>query len=261
MPEVHHGDAVADMAYHGKVMGDKQIAQPLALGLQFFQEVNNLGLDGDIEGGDGLVADNDGGVAGQGAGHADTLALAAAELVREAVGHGGVQADDAEKLFLLTRAAKIGAANLTPIVRTQRHELLVAINALIRHFDRAFEPQGANLDDLDDMARRIGKAIPRKYHDELAPSVFEMKGMPEFDPNKLPDAVYSFGSRVALVAIGSTEAALNAVLKLGAAQPNLSNPQDKFAAIRRNPEAAALFDFSISDLLFSARQKAAGSEK
>ena len=95
----------------------------------------------------------------------------------------------------------------------------------------------------------------------MAPSVFEMKGMPDFEPIKLPEAVYAFGSRVALVAIGSTGASVTALLKLGAAQLNLSTPQEKFAAIRRNAEAGALFDFSISDLLFSARQKAAGAEK
>ena len=84
------------MPYHGKVVSDEEVAEPLGPVLQFFQQVDNLGLNGNIQGGDGLVADNEVGVSGHGARHADTLALATGELMGETVGHGGVKADDAE---------------------------------------------------------------------------------------------------------------------------------------------------------------------
>ena len=45
--QVHHGYPVADMANHAQIMGDEQIGQPKFI-LKFFQQVNDLGLDGNI---------------------------------------------------------------------------------------------------------------------------------------------------------------------------------------------------------------------
>jgi hypothetical protein len=80
--------------------------------------------------------------------------------------------------------------------------------------------------------------------------------MHDFDPVKLPDLVFEFGSRAALVATGSTFAALSALIKTGDPLPDFSTPAQRFQAIRSHPEASALFDFSISDALPAARQKA-----
>ena len=74
--EVHHGDAVADVADHRQVVGDEQIGQAQAL-LQFDKHFDDLGLDRHVQGRDGLVADDQAGLQRQGAGDADALALAA----------------------------------------------------------------------------------------------------------------------------------------------------------------------------------------
>ena len=99
MTQVHHCHAVADMAHDGEVMGDEKVAQFLNAVLELFQKVDNLRLDGNVQRGDRLVADDEGGVAGKGARHADTLALAAGKLMGKTVSHGRVEADDAEKLL------------------------------------------------------------------------------------------------------------------------------------------------------------------
>src|SRR4030042_6240601 len=99
MPQVHYRYAVADMAHHGEVVSDEKVAQPLDFTLQFFQEVDNLRLDGNIEGGDRLIADDKGGVTGQGACHADALSLASGKLMPKAGHHRRVETDDAEKLL------------------------------------------------------------------------------------------------------------------------------------------------------------------
>ncbi len=62
-------------------MGDKQIGQAEFF-LQVLQQVEDLGLDGNIQRRDRLVADDKLRVQGQGAGNADALALTAAEGVR-----------------------------------------------------------------------------------------------------------------------------------------------------------------------------------
>ena len=69
----------------------KRVGEAEAL-LQLLQQVHHLRLNGDIQGGDGLVADDEGGLEHERPRHADALALAAGELVRVAVGEGGVEA-------------------------------------------------------------------------------------------------------------------------------------------------------------------------
>ena len=68
------------MAHDGQVVGDEQVGQAEPV-LQVLQQVEHLGLDGHVEGRDGLVADDQLGVEGDGPGDADALALPAGELV------------------------------------------------------------------------------------------------------------------------------------------------------------------------------------
>ena len=64
-----------------QVVGNKHIGQVLLI-LQFLQEVNDLRLNGHIQSGNGLVADDELGPQRQRTGDADTLSLTAGELVR-----------------------------------------------------------------------------------------------------------------------------------------------------------------------------------
>ncbi len=57
LSHVHHCNTVADMFYDTKIVGDKQVGET-ELVPQIHQQVQNLRLDGDIEGGDGLIGDN-----------------------------------------------------------------------------------------------------------------------------------------------------------------------------------------------------------
>ena len=84
LAQVHHRDAVGDVAHHRQVVGDEHVRQ-VQLVLQVLQQVHHLGLDGHVERGDRLVGDDQLGLQGQGPGDADALALAAGELVGVAV--------------------------------------------------------------------------------------------------------------------------------------------------------------------------------
>jgi len=61
-------------------MGDDDIRE-LTFILKIDQEVDNLGLNRDVQRGDGFITDYDLGVEGQGTGDADALPLSAAEFV------------------------------------------------------------------------------------------------------------------------------------------------------------------------------------
>jgi hypothetical protein len=107
LAEIHHRHAVADVLHHGEVVGDEQIGEAEAA-LQVLQQVDDLRLDRDIEGGDRLVAHDQVGIDGERAGDADPLALAARELVRIAPRLLGQQADDIEKLAHAALALGLG---------------------------------------------------------------------------------------------------------------------------------------------------------
>ena len=74
LSEVHHHDAVGDVAHDREVVGDEQVRQ-VVLFLEVKQEIENLCLDRHVECRHGLVAHDEVGVEGHGAGDADALAL------------------------------------------------------------------------------------------------------------------------------------------------------------------------------------------
>ena len=98
LAQVHDGDAVADVAHDREVVGDEDDRQP-QLALQLGEQVDDLRLDRDVEGRDGLVGHHELRLQGDGARDADALALAAGELVREAVVVLGVQPDAIHQLL------------------------------------------------------------------------------------------------------------------------------------------------------------------
>ena len=63
-PEVHHRDPVGEVAHDAQVVGDQQVAG-LALGLQLGQDVQDRGLDRNVERARGLVGDDDARIAGE----------------------------------------------------------------------------------------------------------------------------------------------------------------------------------------------------
>ena len=96
--QIHHSDAIADMPHHAEVMRDEEIGQ-VQLVLQLFHQVDHLLLNGDIEGGDWLIGDDEARLQSEGAGDADALPLPARELVRVAIDEIGVKPHLLHQLF------------------------------------------------------------------------------------------------------------------------------------------------------------------
>ena len=85
-------DLVADVFNDGEVVGDKEVSK-VELFLKIHEEVDDLGLDRDIEGTDRFIADDKLRFDGEGAGNTDALALSSAKFVGEAAGVSRVEAD------------------------------------------------------------------------------------------------------------------------------------------------------------------------
>ena len=88
-------------------MGDEQIGE-VELLLQLLKEIDDLSLNGDVQGGDGLVTDDERGVDGQGPGDAYALTLTPAELMGVPVYHIRVQAHQLEELLHPVLALGLG---------------------------------------------------------------------------------------------------------------------------------------------------------
>lgn len=84
LTQVHHRDSVTDMLYYAQVMGDEKVCQAEFL-LKVFKQVDYLGLDGQIEGRDRLVSDDQARLHRKSAGDADALALPTREFMWVAV--------------------------------------------------------------------------------------------------------------------------------------------------------------------------------
>ena len=80
VPGVHDGNAVGHIGHHAQVVGNIDGSEVVFL-LKILDELEDLGLDGHIQGGGGLVADEDLGPAGHGDGDDHPLAHTAGELV------------------------------------------------------------------------------------------------------------------------------------------------------------------------------------
>jgi hypothetical protein len=98
--EIHHRHPVADVLDDAEVVRDEEVRQA-ELGLQRREQIEDLRLDGHVEGGYRLVTDDQLGPQGKSAGYPDPLPLPAGELHREAVVVLGVQPDQLHQLLYL----------------------------------------------------------------------------------------------------------------------------------------------------------------
>ncbi len=94
---IHYRDAGGEIANHGHGVRDEQIGQS-ELALQLSQQIDDLRSDAYVEGGDGLVGDDEFWAQGEGAGDSDALPLPSTEFMGEPGQDGLVEADRAKQL-------------------------------------------------------------------------------------------------------------------------------------------------------------------
>ena len=100
---LHHAHPIGIAAHDLQIMGDQQ-QRHSALGTQPRQQLQNLRLDGDVQGGGRFVGDQQRGIVGKRHRDHDTLSLAAGKLMRESlqpvfgIGKAGL-AEDVDHAF------------------------------------------------------------------------------------------------------------------------------------------------------------------
>ena len=81
LTEIHHCDFIAEMLHHSEIVRNKKVGQPI-LALQIAKQVENLGLDRDVEGRHGFVTNDKARPRRQRPRDADPLSLTTGELMR-----------------------------------------------------------------------------------------------------------------------------------------------------------------------------------
>jgi hypothetical protein len=94
-------------------VGDEEVCE-LEVGLEVFEQVDDLGLDRDVERRHRLVADDEVRVEREGAGEADPLALTAGKLMRVPRGCIGREPDDLEQLAHTPRGVLLAGDAVHP---------------------------------------------------------------------------------------------------------------------------------------------------
>ena len=95
--QVHHRNARGDVLDHGKIVRDKNKRQAEPA-LQIGQKIDDLRLDRNVERRHRFVADDELRLGGECAGDANTLALAAGELMGVAFSMPGLKPDETQQL-------------------------------------------------------------------------------------------------------------------------------------------------------------------
>ncbi len=165
--------------------------------------------------------------------------------------------DAHERSFLFARATKVAISHLAVAMRTHPGQLALCFAGLAKTYDPMFTRPDLDRAELEEWARKVNRAIPRKIRDALGPVAIEVVASPGFDAANLGLAAAELGDRAALLAVGSVPAATRALLALADLRPaDEARPAQRVEAIRKVPEAWDLLRYAISDGYFEARRRA-----
>ncbi len=170
-------------------------------------------------------------------------------------GHLHEAADGAERAFLFARALKVASIHLAPALRARPDELDLALLALLQEHGEARPESGRHRARLEDLRKKLLKAVPRRWRDEVDSLVLELRGDPAFSTQAAGFAISTLGDRVALTLTGDVPSAVAALVKIaGRSLP--PHGTERIRAIRETPESWDLVRFAISNAHFEARAQA-----
>jgi tetratricopeptide (TPR) repeat protein len=156
--------------------------------------------------------------------------------------------EHAARYFAFFRVLKILKTHSAAFVRIAPIELMPAAAALLSLVAKGFSPQGVDAAKLADARRRIEPALPPRLGDDTATLALEVGGSLGNKASQLGQAVGSWGSRTALLAVGSPSIALRGIaLALGQTDGPPTDLAERLKWVMRVPEARDLAVFSVSD--------------
>jgi tetratricopeptide (TPR) repeat protein len=164
--------------------------------------------------------------------------------------------DDAARYCLLVRALTVLKGRASALARTAPIDLGPMIGGLLTTFAPSFTPQGVDAKKLAEARAKIQSKNPGGFGDDVTNLALEVTGSIGNRASQLSTAVYQWGNRTALLAVGDPLAALRALSMASGSTggPPAAGP-DRVRWIVRNAEARDLMIFSVSEQYAEARRR------
>jgi hypothetical protein len=159
------------------------------------------------------------------------------------------------RVFVVVRALKMIITHGSALLRTPPADVAPLIAGLFNAFNPSYVPQGVNASRMSEYARRIGPALPRNLDPTIGVIALEAAGMLGTQWPVLGLAAISWANRVALLAVGDPNAALEAIAWDKGEEKAPSGAEERAAWIARHVEARDLMTFSVTDTYADARTR------
>ena len=159
------------------------------------------------------------------------------------------------RAFVVVRAMKMILARGSSLLRGESGDVAVLVSALFTAFNPSFTPQGVDAKRVSEMSRRIVPALPRNLDPTVGVIALEAAGTLGTQSAMLGGAIQAWANRVALLAVGDPNAALDAIAWARGEEAAPRGPEERAAWIARTTEARELMTFSVTDAYSEARSR------
>jgi predicted Zn-dependent protease len=168
----------------------------------------------------------------------------------------GLEASDPAATFLVFRAIKLVAARASVLGRMPPSDLSALVCAWLKCFNPTWQPKGVPQPALDQAIARVAANMPTSFEPDVGVLALEAAGALETGHASLGERALEWGNRVALVALGQPNAALDAV----ALATNEGSParapdgkRERATWIAQTPQARNLVTFGVSEAFAQIR--------
>ena len=157
------------------------------------------------------------------------------------------------RMFVVVRAMKMILAHSSALLRAQPQEVEKLIAGLFNAFNPSYVPQGMDPKSVTYLSRRMGPALQRSVDPTVGVIALEAAGMIGSQWPNLALAMQGWANRVALLAVGDPNAALDAIAWGLDEDAAPTGSEERAAWIARHPQARDLMTFSVTDAYAEAR--------
>jgi thioredoxin-like negative regulator of GroEL len=164
--------------------------------------------------------------------------------------------DERVAAFLVLRALKLLSARASAFARSSPTDLAILVSAWLKCFNPTWQPQGVNIALLNAAGGRMQAALGKKLDPDVGMLALEVAGGMGSQQGALGPAAVAWGDRVALLALGDMNTALDAIAAAtGSAGGSPRDPGERGVWVAKTPAARELIAFGVTDAFADARAR------
>lgn len=162
--------------------------------------------------------------------------------------------NDRARAFQIVRALKLLSLRASALVRGKSEEVNALVSAWLSLFNPSWKPANVPPGLLQDMQRKLAPTMPAP-DPNLGVTALEAAGLLGTSGPQLRAAAMGWANRVALLAVGDPNAALDAIAWSLREERAPTGTEERPAWVARQAEARDLMTFSVSDAYAEARNR------